>query len=122
MSSNGLNKDLLSGLAESHEDRLQQVESTLNTVAVDVAKMQIQQQYMSDSIEQSGKTILEKIDALGKKIDSFENRIEPLENTEKNNKIKSKRMRTTFKTAFLAFIASVATGLGAWVLNLFTKK
>lgn len=61
-SNNGLAPDYGSSI-ESHEDRLQRVESTLQEVVAQVAGINIKQDYMAQAMEQSRQDLADRIES-----------------------------------------------------------
>lgn len=105
-------------LAESHEDRIGSLESNLSEVSVNIAKLQTHQEYMSESINTSSRHIMDKLEEVSTKINRFEDRIEPLELKERNERIRSKNIKNIMKSGLIALIGAVAAGAGKWIWSL----
>lgn len=108
-------------LADSHEDRLQKVEGSLQEVAVSMGKMQTTQEFMSEHMASSSKSILEKLECIDSKFGGVEARMSPLEQDAKERYARRKSIRGILKAIILAMGGAVAAAAGTWIWEVIIK-
>lgn len=105
-------------LTESHEDRLQKVETNVSDVLVSVAELATHQKYMQNSIDTVSKSILEKLDEVGSKVGSFEARLAPVEVDSAARKTHSDHVKSIVKAGVIALVGALAAGLGKLLFDM----
>jgi hypothetical protein len=108
-------------IIESHEERIQKIESDKETMAVGLAEIKLSQKFMAESLETSTKAILEKLDSIGTKVAAFEDRIEPLELSSRNTKLRTAKVKKLTLAGLGALISAIAAAAGAWLWQRFIK-
>lgn len=126
---NGLAQSGRLSLTDSHEDRLQKVESTLNKVAIDVAKIEINQNHITKALDAQAKaldaqtdTLIKKLDEVNTKVGTFEIRMVPLEQYVAAAKTRSEHLKSIAKAAVIAMVGAIATGIGAKLFEMWSTK
>lgn len=97
-------------LADSHEDRLQRVEGSLQDLAVCVGKMQVTQEGIVEKVDTSSKAILDKLEGMDARLDPIEANFQ-----------RFKSLKGFVKTLIIAGAGAFAAGLGTWAWEVLSK-
>ena len=114
---NGIASGAHISLTESHEDRLQKVESNLQEVSVNIGKIQTHQEYLHEALDIASKSILDKLDTIGSKVGSFESRLAPIEMASQISKTRSENIKAIIKGAIIAASGAVAGALAKLIFD-----
>lgn len=117
--SNGTVSNMLS--IKSHEDRLQKVEQSLQEAVVELAQISTHQDYLISAVQTSSTSILDKLDQVTQKIDSFEDRLVPTEAHVAAARDRTQSIKNITKTAIVGLVSALAAALGAYIWGLLIK-
>jgi len=103
---------------DGREERLQRVETSLGAVAVQMATIGTKQDHLVETLEKGFTTLqksqeafLERLEALGEKLDKHEDRIEDLEREDRELREKRNKIKTVF-------VSIIAIGGGVFVTKI----
>lgn len=111
-----------SQLCESNESRISSLEESVIDLSVGIGKLQVHQEFMSEAIKSSDDNIIEKLERLLVKFDSFEDRFYPIELKDRESRVRSRNIKSVVKSVMVALVGALSAGLGKFLWDYLGNK